>query len=91
MMFILLVFSSACIPGYLALMALHRKGRRDTRKLVACEVGLRLSMVLAGGFLCFMAIKLPTQFVTKLVFCLLAVCALAWAVNPKSWERAVQT
>ena len=85
---ILLVFCCACVPGYVALMALHRKGRRDTRRLVACEIGLRLSMVVAGAFLCFMAIKLPTRPVTKWFFCLLAVSALAWAINPKSWGRS---
>ncbi len=92
--FVILLFyvvsSCACVPGYVALMALHREGRRDTRKLVACEIGLRLSMVVAGSFLCFMAIKLPTRPVTKSLFCLLAVSALAWAINPKSWGRSQQ-
>jgi hypothetical protein len=32
-MLIYFVSSCACIPGYVALMALHREGRRDTRKL----------------------------------------------------------
>lgn len=89
-MLILLVSCCACIPGYVALMALHLKGRRDTRRLVACEIGLRLSMVAAGSFLCFMAIKLPTRLATKSLFCLLPVFALAWAINPKSWRRHQQ-
>lgn len=92
--FVILLFyvvsSCACVPGYVALMALHRGGRRDTRKLIACEIGLRLSMIVAMGFLCFMAIKLPTRLVTKSLFCLVAVFALAWAINPKSWGRSLQ-
>lgn len=78
-MFIHLLSCCACVPAYVALMALHKSGRRDTRKLLACVIGLRISMVIAGCFLCFMAIKLPTRVVTKLLFCLLPVFALAWA------------
>lgn len=77
-----------CVPAYVGLMALHRKGQRYTRKLVAYEIGLRLSMVVAGCFLCFMAIKLPTRVMTKSLFCLLPVFAIAWAANTHSWEQA---
>ncbi len=87
-LFFYLVSSCTCVPAYVGLMALHRKGQRDTRKLVAYEIGLRLSMVVAGCFLCFMAIKLPTRAMTKSLFCLLPVFAIAWAVNTHSWEQA---
>ena len=96
-MAIYFVSSCVCIPCYVALMALHREGRRDTRMLVAGEIGLRISMVVAGSFLCFMAVKLPTQVPTKALFCLLPAVALAWSINPKSWnpvqqeERALQS
>ncbi|WP_419806252.1 hypothetical protein [Terriglobus sp.] len=80
----------ACIPSYVALMGLHRNGRRNTRKLVACEVGLRLSATIAACFVCFMVIKLPTHLSTKLVFCLLAAFVLAWSLNPKTWEEKLE-
>ena len=73
-----LVSCCVCVPFYVGLMALHRKGRRGTRKLIACEIGLRLSMVVAGCFLSFMAIKLSTHITTKLLFCLLPVLAIVW-------------
>lgn len=89
-MLIYILCSIACIPGYVALMALHREKQRDTRILIACEVGLRLSMSVAGGFLCFMAIKLPTSASTKFIFCLLAALTLAWSLNPRTWSQDLQ-
>ena len=86
-MFFYLVSCCVCVPAYVGLMALHRKGQRSSRKLIACEIGLRLSMIVAGCFLCFMAIKLPTRVVTKSLFCLLPVLAIAWAANTNSWEK----
>ena len=87
-LFFYLVSCCACIPIYVALMSLHRRQRRATRKLIAYEVGLRLSMVVATCFLCFMAIKLPTRIATKTLFSIPPVLALAWAANPLSWERS---
>lgn len=87
-MFIYFLSCCACVPVYVALMSLHRKGQRGTRKLIACEICLRISMVVAACFLCFMAIKLPTRIMTKALFCLLPVFALTWAGKSGFWERS---
>ena len=83
-----LISCCACIPGFVALMALHREGRRSTRKLIACEVLLRISVFIAACFICFMAIRLPTAVMTKWIACFAAIPAGGWAINPASWNQS---
>ena len=72
----------ACVPGYAALMRLHKLGRRDTRVLIACEVILRTSFFVVACFIGFMAIKLPTAVLTKWLTCLAIAPLGAWAIKP---------
>jgi hypothetical protein len=83
-MLIYFLLVCACVPGYAFLMNLHRQGRRDSRRLIACEIILRTSFLVAVCFICFMAIKLPTSLVTKWSTCLAATPFGAWAIKPIS-------
>ncbi|WP_158786668.1 hypothetical protein [Granulicella sp. L46] len=83
-MFIYFIAFCACVPGYAALMRLHRQGRTDTRGLITCEIILRTSFLVPACFICFMAIKLPTATVTKWLTCLAAAPFGAWAIKPIS-------
>ncbi len=82
--FIYFIIVCACVPGYARLMSLQRRGRSDTRGLIACEIILRTSFVAAACFICFMAIRLPTNIVTKWVTCLAAMPLGVWAIKPIS-------
>jgi hypothetical protein len=84
MLFIYLIVACACVPGYVALMRLHRRGRRDTRGLIVCEIILRTSFLVAACFICFMVIKLPTAIVTKWLTCFATAPVGAWAIKPIS-------
>ena len=84
MLFIYFISSCACVPGYTALMRLHRQGRRDTRGLIACEVILRVSFAIAACLICFLAIKLPMGIASKWLTCLAAAPAGTWAIKPTS-------
>jgi len=81
-MFIYFISLCACVPGFATLMRLHRQGRRDTQGLIACEIILRTSFLVAACFICFMAIKLPTSIETKWLTCLAAAPFGAWAIKP---------
>jgi hypothetical protein len=82
--FIYFVSACLCIPGYVKLMSLHRRGRKGSRGLIACEIMLRTSFLVAACFVCFMAIRLPTTIVTKWITCLAASPVGAWAIKPFS-------
>lgn len=83
---IYLISCCACVPGYIVLMTRYRQGRRDTRKLIASEIILRTSVIVAACFICFMIVRLPTAMVTKWVACLAAMPAGVWAIKPDFLE-----
>jgi hypothetical protein len=85
-MLIYFIAFCACVPGYAVLMRLHRQGRRDTRGLIASEIILRTSFLVAACFICFMAIKLPTAIGTKWLTCLAVAPLGAWAIKPTSFK-----
>ena len=89
MLFIYLLACCVCVPGYVALMSLHRRGRRNTRGLVACEVILRTSIIVGACLFCFMAVMLPTMLTTKWLACIVGVFACAWAIKPALWDEPV--
>ncbi|CAN5424538.1 hypothetical protein BH10ACI4_BH10ACI4_05740 [soil metagenome] len=78
------VFACFCVPGYAKLMSLHRQGRKDTRGLIACEIILRISFLVAACFIGFIAIKLPISILTKWITCLAVIPVGAWAIKPVS-------
>jgi hypothetical protein len=82
MMLIYFIFLCACVPGFATLMRLHRQGRKDTRGLIACEIILRSSFLVAACFVCFMGIKLPISIWTKGVACCVAAAFGVWAIKP---------
>jgi hypothetical protein len=86
-MLIYLLSCCVCVPGYVALMTLHRQGRRDTRRLIACDVILRASVIVGACLLSFMLVKLPTAMVTKWLACFVGVFTCAWAIKPAVWEQ----
>jgi hypothetical protein len=87
MLLIYLFSCCLCVPCYVVLMTLHRQGRRDTRQMIACEVILRASVIVAACLLSFMLVKLPTAMITKWLACLVGVFACAWAIKPSLWEQ----
>jgi hypothetical protein len=89
-MLIYLVCCCACVPGFFVLMRLHMQGRRDTRLLIACELILRASVVVAAGFFCFVTIKLPTRMEAKCIVCLVSLPVVVWAINPASWQPSIE-
>jgi hypothetical protein len=86
-LFIHLLACCALVPVYVYLMKLHRQGRKGLRKLFVYDLILRISVIVAGCFVCFTAIKLPTMIATKLVTCPPAVLISAWALIPSLWNR----
>ena len=87
MLFIYFLSCCVCLPGYVSLMALHRQGRRDTRRLLACDVILRASVIVGACLFSFMLVKLPTATFTKWLVGSVGVCACAWAIKPALWEQ----
>ena len=86
-MLIHLLACCALVPAYIYLMTLHRQGRRDIRRLLVYDLILRSSVIVAGCFVCFMAVKLPTMMVTKLIACFITALLSAWAIIPALWNR----
>jgi hypothetical protein len=86
-LFIHLLACCTLVPAYVYLMSLHRQGRRDVRRLLVYDLILRSSVIVAGCFVCFMAVKLPTMIVTKLIACFLTALLGAWAIIPALWNR----
>ena len=88
MLVIYLFFCCACVPGYVFLMDLHMRGRTDSRRLVACEVMLRASVIVGASLLCLILVKLPTATTTKWFACVVGVFACTWAISPAFWRHA---
>jgi hypothetical protein len=88
MMLIYLLSCCICVPGYVALMAMHRRGSRETRGLIASEVILRASVIVGACLFCFVTVELPTMMVTKWLACSVGVFACAWALGPTFREQS---
>ena len=95
-LFIHLLACCALVPVYVYLMTLHRQGRKFFRRLFVYDLILRSSVIVASCFVCFMAVKLPTMIVTKLIACFITVLLSAWALIPtllnrNSWQNEAST
>jgi len=85
-LFIHILACCALVPAYVYLMTLHRRGAKSPKERVYDHI-LRGSVIVAGCFFCFMAVKLPTMMMTKLIACLVTLALCAWAAIPALWNR----